>query len=79
MFDLEDGWSGLSLFYIINKDKVPGHFSKNSKMELELMCEELHKEMQKGKDTDWRKLIILIEFDRDMKVNFIYEKQSLAL
>ncbi|WEV49319.1 hypothetical protein OZX61_02190 [Acinetobacter sp. ESL0695] len=74
MFNPNEGWKSMTLSSIKNgKAYLPSDYESTKVIAL---CKQLHNVMQQHTGGDWRKFILTIDRNREVKTQFIYDIQS---
>lgn len=75
-FNPQENWYSFSAWYEQNgRKEIPENFDSFSD-DSQKMCESLHDVMHKHTGGDWRKFILTIDKNREVKTQFIYDVQS---
>jgi len=75
-FNPDEEWVGTRLSTFLNKEKVSSGLSSQNKEAIDDLCSKLHDEMLSHTGGDWRKFILVIDANNEVKTQFIYEIQS---
>lgn len=75
-FNPDEGWYSTRYWYTKNGVNFsPEKFKENLK-QVKILCNSLHNVMQEHTGGDWRKFILIIDENQEVKTEFIYESQS---
>ncbi|MGR3807750.1 hypothetical protein [Pasteurella testudinis] len=75
-FNPDEGWVETRLLIVVNGVRQSMNLNAESNNELKGFCQKLHAEMQTQTGGDWRKFILTINENSEVKTQFIYEIQS---
>lgn len=75
-FNPQENWIGTTLLTVVNGKNEALNWCSDILKKIKLLCKNLHQEMQKHTGGDWRKVVLHINENKEVKTNFIYDIQS---
>ena len=75
-FNREENWDGIDICATVDGKKETRLHSTSAIRNIMLLCENLNNIMRKHTGGDWRKFILIINENQEVKTEFIYESQS---